>query len=122
MITSINAFAFMVLLSPIWVGFTLIIATFVFARDTFEAISFLFSAILRRINNDSFDIVEFLLEIFGATVLIVVNFFKVLDDIYPIFWEFAKYNHPSWAFIISCIAYLIWMNCIAYLIRTNNKV
>ena len=108
MITSINAFVFMVLLSPIWIGLTLIKAAGVFVIDTFRAISFLFSAILRRFNNDSFDIVEILLEVFGATILVAVNSFKVLDDIYPLFWEFAKYNQPFWAFVISCIVYLFW--------------
>ena len=33
---------------------------------------------------------------------------KGLGDIYPFFWEFAKYNHPFLAFIISCIAYPFW--------------
>lgn len=108
MITSINAFVFMLLLSPIWVGLTLIKVAGVFVIDLFRAINFFFSAILRRINNDSFDIGEILLEVFAAGILLVVNSFEVLDDIYPLFWDFAKYNHPLWAFVISCVAYLFW--------------
>jgi len=98
----------MLLLSPIWVGLTLIKIAGVFVLDLFRAINFFFSAILRRINNDSFDIGEILLEVLAAGMLIVVNSFGVLDDIYPLFWNFAKYNHPLWAFVISYIACLFW--------------
>lgn len=108
MITTINALLFVFVLWPLWVGLTLLKASFVFFKNIVDAAEFFYSAAILRYRYDNFDIFDFLLEILGGALLIIVNTFETLDDFHPYFWDFAKYNHPNWAFFISCISCFIW--------------
>ena len=110
MITTINAFIFVFVLWPLWVGLTLIKACYVFFENIVDAVKFYYSVVIQRYKYDTFDATDFLIEILGGISLIIINTGKTLDDFHPYFWEFAKYNHPYWAFFISCIASLIWIS------------
>ena len=105
MITTINALIFIVIISPVWISITILNVFVKFIGGENGLIEGIKYSIKRFHELDSF---YFLLEIIIIPFYCLFYAGKGLVDIYPFFWEFAKYNHPLLAFIISCIAYPFW--------------
>ena len=107
MITTINALIFMVIISPVWISITIlnVFVKFIGGENgLIEGMKY----IIERFHE--LDLFYFLLETIIIPFYCLFYAGKGLGDIYPFFWEFAKYNHPFLAFVISCIDYSFWNN------------
>ena len=105
MITTINALIFMVIISPVWISFTILNVFVKFIGGENGLIEGIKWSI------ESFHELDLFYFLIGTIFMPFYSLFdagKALGDIYLFFWEFAKYNHPFLAFVISCIAYSFW--------------
>ena len=110
MIVTINALIFLVSLSPIWILITLVKGFGIFLLYLAKSALIIFAGAYGVITSfKSFNFYEFINQLLISIMQMVLKPLSTWDDIFPMFWDFARWEHPVLAFLIWFFGYFIAM-------------
>ena len=110
MIVTINALIFLVSLSPIWILLTVGKAFIIFIIYLAKSALIIFAGAYGVITSfESFKFYEFINQLLISIMQMVLKPLLTWDDIFPMFWDFARWEHPVIAFLIWFLGFFIAM-------------
>ena len=107
MFATINAVIFLATLSPIWIIITILKGFGVFFIYFAKSVLIMYAGIYGIITSyERFKFYEFFNQLVISIVEMVLKPLTAWDDIFPSFWEFARWENPL-------LAFFIWFFCIS---------